>query len=82
MAFAFEFNFKEWVELVVVEIDDLALGATNAHLEADKVVKIELVALTLLNHEHKFVVENHLGTLLGVDIGKSHNSTALTATSE
>ena len=35
MAFAFEFDFEEWVELAVVEVDNLALGATNAHLEAD-----------------------------------------------
>ena len=35
VAFAFEFNLEEWVELVVVEIDYLAFGTTDAHLEAD-----------------------------------------------
>ena len=78
MAFAFEFDFEKWIELVVVEVNNLAFGTTNTHLEADKIVKVELVALLLLHLEHKFVVENHLGTLFGVDIGKCHDCTALT----
>ena len=82
MAFTFELDLEERIEIVVVEIDNLTLGATDAHLKADKIVKIELVALDLLNLEHKFVVENHLGTLLGVDVGKCNNRTALAATSE
>ena len=82
MAFAFEFNLEEWIKLVVVEIDNLAFGATETHLEADKIVKVELVAILLLHLEHKFVVENHLSTLLGVDVGKCNNGTALTTTSE
>ena len=82
MALALEFDLEQRVELIVVEVDNLALGATYTHGEADKVVEIELVALRLLNLEHKFVIENHLGTLLGVDIGKCHHSTALTTTSK
>ena len=64
MTLALQLNFEERVEVVVVEVDNLALGATYAYLEADKVIESELVALLLCDLEHQLVVEPTLSEMI------------------
>ena len=76
-------DFKEWVGLAVVVVDDLTMLATNNGLEAYEILHVELVIVTLLLFDEYFAThEPLLGATLGVYVIEMNYSARLAATLE